>query len=152
MIYRGPRPELVVSLPFPVSDLVTDPDDTVRQGPDGTPIVVRYDFTTTRRFWKPLSVHLLRDVPNAHVPGLFALGLDAIARKPSPWFDVRVDVGEMNEVQARLKAPMTRAAVLRFLGWSVAQIGEVYAGEQKLMTNADGEILYAPPGWRPLPA
>src|SRR5262245_621210 len=157
--YYGPRPELVVSMPMPIADIVLDEATgeirTVRYAAGKGPIfarhtVVRFEPETPQR-----------------CAALFALGLALVRRRPSPWFHVRLGRGEWPEIAHRIPYEEScdtldsiyfdadtirrvytpwRAQVLRYLGWSPLRIADIHLGEQKpLIVN--GEVVWAPPGW-----
>lgn len=92
--YRGPRPELFISMPNPTSDVLVDRDGNLvgwDRGEDGR----------RPRLWTAQRVRLDRDRPT-QVGALFALGLAVIRRRPGPWFEVRLHPGEWAEVCARV--------------------------------------------------
>jgi len=172
--YRGPRPELVPSLPLPVGDFyvgATTDEIRVISWATGRP--------TAATVWNHYPPVLRPGVP-AQMPALFAVGLAMIRRRPSPWFEVRLSRGEWRECCARVpglwrynrrilltprrrrlfRAHVQRQAsrrgddpwsarplILSRLRWSSKQIAEVYLGERKPM-YANGELVYAPPGWK----
>lgn len=190
--YGGPRPELVPAFPMTVGDILAVP--TVEDGQ----VVERLElvgpkskYTGKVRLVQPYAPVLVADVW-IRVPALFAFGLAMIRRRPSPWFQVKLEPGEYAAITPRvggaartvrcvctwnddsddeepkpvdpdpdchrcggrgtMRNPIPyRDQVRELLLWKPSQIAELYAAENKpLIVN--GDVVYAPPGWRPLNA
>ncbi len=166
VMYRGPRPELAVSMPFPLAILEEDGGLTRT-----SPVVSARGPSLVRHL-----VFLFEPGKPRKIPGLFALGLALIRRRPSPWFEVHFGRGEWTEIAwllpkrepcqwcdpdvdsdpdkpclwcggARIM-PLRESVLRRVLFWNPQQITDLYAGEQKVMF-VNGELVWSPPGWRP---
>jgi len=158
--YHGPRPELVVSMPFPLA-LIEEDGRVIRTSPVNSlrgPQLVRH------------LVFLFEAGCTREVPGLFALGLACVRRRPSPWFEVRFHRGEWAEVAWQIPMPPADGEPFRSedyggappprtlkdvvpslaLRWSSQQIRDLYEGERKVLI-VNGELVWAPPGWQPAP-